>query len=253
MTAPVPAQRLEGRLALITGASRGIGRAVAERFAAEGADLILLGRTVGALEEVDDVVRGHGRSATLVPLDLMDADGLDKLGLAIHERWGKLDIVVGNAALLGPLTPLAHLDPKDWSKLVQTNLTANLRLIRALDPLLRQSDAGRVIFVTSGVARSPRPFWGPYAVTKAALETAALTYAAECESTDIRVNLINPGATRTAMRARAMPGENPDTLPPAEDLAPLFVDYAHPDCTANGTIVTFRDTDYFTAQNAPSA
>ncbi len=232
-------KRLTGRLALITGASRGIGRAVALAFAREGAQLILVARTVGALEELDDAVQSAGGTATLVPLDLTDFDGLDRLGASIHERWGRLDVLVGNAAILGPLSPVGHITPKDWQALLDVNVTANYRLIRSMDPLLKASDAGRAIFVTSGAVRKHRPFWGGYAATKAALEGLVHAYAAECAKSSVRVNLLNPGPTRTAMRARAMPGEDPNSLPMPEDIAPLFVDLAVPDTSRHGEIVAY--------------
>lgn len=231
--------RLAGRLAVVTGATRGIGRAVARALAAEGAHVVLIGRTVGALEETDDEIRQTGGSATLVPLDLRDGDALDRLGASIFARWRRLDILVGNAGMLGPLTPLAHMKPKAWADLLDLNLTANWRLIRALDPLLRQSDAGRAIFVTSGAAHKARAYWGGYAVTKAALEMLVRTYAAECARSNVRANLLNPGPVRTAMRAQAMPGEDPNTLPAPEEVAPLFVALALPACAANGELFDF--------------
>ena len=199
--------RLENRIALITGATRGIGRAVAKRFAAEGANLILVGRTTGALEEVDDEIRSiSGRNATLVPMDLTDYDAIDRMGAALFERFGKLDILVGNAGMLGTLSPLAHLDPKVWDQVMAVNTTANWRLIRSMDPLLRMSDAGRVVMVTSTVGHEPRAYWSAYAVSKAALEMIAKIYAEETVTTNVKVNILNPGATRTNMRARAFPG-----------------------------------------------
>jgi NAD(P)-dependent dehydrogenase (short-subunit alcohol dehydrogenase family) len=226
--------RLEGRIALITGASRGIGRALAVALAAEGAHLILVARTVGGLEETDDSVKAAGGTATLVPLDLKDFDALDRLGASIHQRWGKLDVLIGNAGILGSLSPLGHIETAEWSKLLDINVTANWRLIRALDPLLRASDAGRAIFLTSSVGHTPRAYWGGYAVSKAALEMLALTYAAECATTAVKVNLVNPGATRTGMRAAAYPGEDPERNPLPETLGPLFVELASPDCTLHG-------------------
>lgn len=229
-------RRLDGRIALVTGASRGIGRAVARAFAREGAHVIAVARTVGALEELDDEVQALGGAATLVPLDLADGAGIDRLGGAIYERWKRLDILVGNGGVLGPLSPLAHVAPKEWDEVIQVNLTANWRLIRSLDPLLRQSEAGRAVFVTSGVARGPRAYWGPYAVSKAALETLARIYAAEIGMTRARANLINPGPTRTAMRAKAMPGEDPDSLPSPETLEEAFLKLAGADFTDNGVL-----------------
>ena len=191
--------RLENRLALITGASRGIGRAVALAMAAEGAHVILVARTVGALEEVDDEIQKIGGKATLVPLDLKDLDAIDRLGGMIYERWGKLDILVGNAGLLGVLTPVGHIEPKEWEQVLTINVTANYRLIRSLDPLLRRSDAGRAIFVTSGAADKCRPFWGIYSATKAALNALVKTWAHENEKTAMRINLVSPGPVAPAM------------------------------------------------------
>src|SRR5271169_645834 len=187
------------RIALVTGASRGIGRAAALALSKAGAHVILIARTVGGLEEVDDEIQKAGGQATLVPLDLKDFPALDRLGASIFERWGRLDAFLGNAGVLGTLTPLTHLEPKHFQELLDVNITANWRLIRSLDPLLRASDAGRAVFMSSGAARKHTPFWGGYAMSKAALESLALTYAAECETTSVRVNLFNPGATRTAM------------------------------------------------------
>jgi len=232
--------RLQDRLAVITGASRGIGRAVALGMAAEGAHVILVARTVGGLEEVDDEIRKVGGKATLVPLDLTDMPAIDRLGATIFERWGKLDIFVGNAGLLGTLTPLAHLEPKDWDKTLAVNVTANYRLIRSLEPLLKRSDAGRAIFVTSGAAHKCKPYWGSYSVTKAALDAMMKTWAAEVEASAIRVNSVSPGPTRTAMRKKAMPGEDPTTLTKPADLVPLFIELAMPDCTRHGEIVEYQ-------------
>lgn len=229
---------LEGRVALITGASRGIGRSVAKCFAEHGAHLILTARTQGALEELDDELRSEGFDApTLVPCDLTDFDTIDKIGGAIYERFQKLDILVGNAGSLGTLAPIAHIDPREWQKVLDLNLTSNWRLIRSMDPLLRASDAGRAIFVTSSVGHSPRPFWGTYAVSKAGLEMTAGIYAQECAKTNVRVNLINPGGTRTDMRAEAMPGENPETVKSPEAINHLFLELASPACTITGTMV----------------
>jgi NAD(P)-dependent dehydrogenase (short-subunit alcohol dehydrogenase family) len=229
------------RIALVTGASRGIGRAAAVALAAAGHHVICVARTVGGLEEADDAIRAAGGSATLVPLNLRDGEALDRLGASIFERWGRLDAFFGNAGVLGALSPLTHLEPKLFDELLAVNITANWRLIRSLDPLLRQSDAGRVLFVSSSLARRPRAFWGGYAMSKAALESLALTYAAECDATHIRVNILNPGATRTAMRARAMPGEDPSVLPTPEDVAPLVVQMLSPAWEKNGERVDFRE------------
>lgn len=232
--------RLQDRVAVITGASRGIGRAVALGMAAEGAHVILVARTVGGLEEVDDEIRKVGGKATLVPLDLTDFAAIDRLGATIFERWGKLDILVGNAGLLGTLTPMSHMDPKDWDKTLAVNVTANYRLIRSFEPLLRRSDAGRAIFVTSGAAHKCKPFWGAYSITKAALDAMMKTWAAEIEKTPIRVNSISPGPTRTAMRKKAMPGEDPTTLTKPAELVPLFIELAMPSCTRHGEVVEYQ-------------
>lgn len=218
--------QLANSIALITGASRGIGAAVAKRFAAEGAQVILTARTVGGLEEVDDALRGFGKPATIVPLDLRQGEMFDALGAEIYRRYGRLDVLVGNAAMLGSLSPLAHASPAEFDDIFRVNVTANYRLLRALDPLLRKSAAGRVIMVTSGAAAAPIAYWGPYAASKAALEHLTLTYAAENHQTAIRANLIDPGAVRTRMRAQAFPGEDPMSLPRPEDITNLFVELA---------------------------
>jgi NAD(P)-dependent dehydrogenase (short-subunit alcohol dehydrogenase family) len=228
------------RIALVTGASRGIGRATAVALAAQGAHVILVARTVGGLEEADDEIQKAGGHATLVPLDLRDFDALDRLGASIFERWGRLDAFLGNAGVLGALTPVTHLEPKVFQEAIDVNVTANYRLIRSLDPLLRKSDAGRVCFLSTGAARKQLPFWSSYAVSKAALESLALTYAAECEGTAIKVNLFSPGPTRTRMRARAMPGEDPMTLKPAEDVVPQILDLLSPSCSRNGELVVWQ-------------
>jgi NAD(P)-dependent dehydrogenase (short-subunit alcohol dehydrogenase family) len=235
--------RLAGRLALITGASRGIGAAVARRFAAEGAQLVLVARTVGGLEEVDDAVRAAGSSATLVPLDLTDFDAIDRLGQSLYERFGRLDILVGNAGILGTLSPVGHIHPRDWTAVINLNLTANWRLIRSLDPLLRASDAGRVLFVTAEVARSARAYWGAYAASKAALETLVRVYADEVEKTKLRVNLIDPGKVRTALRTRAFPGEKPEKVPHPDTITDAFVALAETASTRHGEIVELAKAD----------
>ncbi len=229
---------LDGRVALITGASRGIGRSLAKCFAEQGAHLILTARTQGALEELDDELRAAGYDApTLVPCDLTDFDIIDKIGGALYERFEKLDVLVGNAGTLGTLAPISHIDPKEWQHVLDINLTANWRLIRSMDPLLKASDAGRAIFVSSSVGHQPRSFWGTYAVSKAALEMTAGIYAEECAKTNVRVNMINPGGTRTAMRESAMPGEDPETVKTPETINHLFLELASPACTVNGTMV----------------
>ena len=228
---------LAGKIALITGASRGIGAAVAERFAREGAHVVLAARTVGGLEEVDDAVRAVGGSATLVPVDLRDFIKIDELAAALSNRWGRLDILVGNAAEFGVFSPLGHIDPATWNEVVDLNLTSNWRLIRAMDPLLRAAAAGRAIFVTSGVARGVFPYWGPYAVSKAGLEMLVKIYAGEVAKTRVRANLIDPGIVRTRLRARAFPGEDPAALPSPQSVADAFLALALPECTRNGQVV----------------
>jgi len=236
--------RLSGRVALVTGASRGIGYAVASAFAAEGAHVVALARTVGGLEELDDAIRIAGGTATLVPADLRDYPALDRLGAALFERFGKLDIFIGNGGILGRLTPLAHVDPKLWDEVMAVNVTANWRLIRSLDLLLRQSDSGRALFVTSGVVRRVPAYWGPYAVSKAALEALVKTYAAETATTNLRVNLVSPGPVRTRMRAEAMPGEDPETLPPPEAVAAALLPLLDPALTVTGAIFDLRDGQF---------
>lgn len=220
--------RLEGRIALITGASRGIGAAVAKRYAQEGAHVVLVARTTGGLEEVDDEIQSAGGQATLVTLDLAEMDKIDELGGRLYERFGKLDILVGNAGILGAITPAHQMTPETWEQVIAINLTANWRLIRSMDPLLRESDAGRAIFVTSGVTRGVFPYWSAYSASKAALETLALAYAAENEKTPIRVNVIDPGVVRTSMRAEAFPGEDPMSLAAPEAITDRFVELAAP-------------------------
>jgi len=236
---PLP---FEGRIALVTGASRGIGRAVALELARSGAQVIALARTQGALEELDDAIRSEGSEATLVPCDLKDFEALDRLGAAIFERWGKLDIFIGNAGVLGPLTPLAHVAPEQWDAAIAVNVTANWRLIRSLDPLLRAAEAGRVVFISSsaGHAAHLKPYWGPYAVTKAALDALARTYAAETMNISrVRVMAVDPGPLRTKMRAAAMPGEDPMSLRTPEELAPKILALCAPDWTQTGMLYDF--------------
>ncbi len=228
---------LDGRIALVTGASRGIGATLARAFAAAGAHVILTARTVGGLEEVDDDIRAAGGTASLVEMDLRDGPAIDRLGARIHERWSRLDILIANAGVLGTLTPLPHQDPDEWDEVVAVNLTANLRLIRSLDPLLRMSDAPRAIFVSSGAARICRPYWGAYAVTKAALDAMVRVYAAENERSALRINIVNPGATRTGMRAAAFPGEDPMSLKTPDALVPLFLELASPASTRHGELI----------------
>ena len=232
--------RLSGSVALITGASRGIGAAVAKRFAAEGAHVVLVARTLGGLEDVDDEIRetcGEDNGATLLELDLADLDQVDLLGPTLAERFGRLDILVGNAGLLGELGLIHQIDAAMWQKVMDVNLNANWRLIRTLDPLLRAAPAGRALFVTSGAAHGKRPYWGVYAVSKAALEMMVTCWAAETELTNMKINLIDPGAVRTRMRASAYPGEDPDSVPLPESLTDLFVDLCAPECKRHGEVV----------------
>ena len=230
--------RLSGRIALITGASRGIGAAVAKRFAAEGAHVILTARTVGGLEETDDAIqKATGKNATLVPLDLRQFDKIDQLGYSIFERFGKLDILVGNAGALEALGPVAQYDPKLWQRVMDVNVTANYRLIRSFDRLLRASDAGRAIFVTSGAASAPYPYWSPYGASKAALDMMVKTYAMEIAKSNLRVNLIDPGVVATKLRMQAFPGEDQNTLAQPDDITERFVELAEPACTRHGEVV----------------
>jgi NAD(P)-dependent dehydrogenase (short-subunit alcohol dehydrogenase family) len=230
--------RLAGRIALITGASRGIGAAVAKRFAAEGAHVVLAARTVGGLEEVDDAIQAAGgQPATLVPLDLGDGEKIDAMAAAVYERFGRLDILVGNAGMLGTMTPIGHADPKEWQRVLDVNVTANWRLIRDFDPLLRLSEAGRAIFVTSGIAHGPAPYWAEYATSKAALEKLATIWAAEIAKTPIRVNLLDPGIVQTRLRAQAYPGEDPTLHPLPETITGTFVELAEAGCARHGEIV----------------
>ncbi len=230
------AKQLENRVAVVTGASRGLGRAIALALAKEGAHIIALARTQGGLEELDDEIKALGGSATLAPSDIKDYAAIDRLGAAIFERWKKLDVLIGNAGILGKLSPLGHADPKVFDDVMAVNVTANWRLIRSLDPLLRASDAGRAVFITSGVAQNPMSYWGPYSISKAALEAMVRTYAAENSSTPVRANCFSPGATRTRMRAQAMPGEDPETLPTAEEVAAQLVPLCLPSFTDNGAV-----------------
>jgi NAD(P)-dependent dehydrogenase (short-subunit alcohol dehydrogenase family) len=238
---------LAGKIALVTGASRGIGYATALALARAGAHIVAVARTVGGLEELDDAIGGAGGSATLVPLDLKDYAGIGRLGAALSERYRRLDILIGNAGLLGPLSPLAHVEPKVWDDVIAVNVTANWHLIRSMDALLRASEAGRVVLVTSGIAASPRAYWGPYAVSKAALDALARTYAAETATTSVRVNLFSPGPTRTRMRATAMPGEDPLSLKPPEAVAEKILEMCMPEFQETGRTYDFRQGRLLTA------
>ena len=235
---------LENRIALVTGASRGIGRAVALELVRQGAHVVVLARTQGALEELDDEIRAIGGEATLVPCDLKDFDALDRLGLALFERWRRLDILVANAGILGPVSPLAHVDPPNWENVLAINVTANFRLIRSLDPLLRASTAGRAVFVTSGAGSIAQmnAYRGPYSVSKAALDALARTYAAETINTsNVRVMIANPGPLRTKMRASLMPGEDPMTLRTPQEFAPKVAALCQADWTETGKLYDFPE------------
>jgi NAD(P)-dependent dehydrogenase (short-subunit alcohol dehydrogenase family) len=230
---------LAGRIAVVTGASRGIGYATALALAKAGAHIVAVARTVGGLEELDDAIRDARSAATLVPLDLKDYAGIDRLALALHERFGHLDALVGNAGILGPLSPLGHVEATAWEEVMAVNLTANWRLIRAMDPLLRRSDAGRAVFITSGVAAQAVAYWGPYAASKAALEVLARIYAAETATTPVRVNLFAPGPIRTRMRAQAMPGEDPTTLETPDKVAEKIVELCLPGMQESGKLYSY--------------
>jgi len=231
---------LADRIALVTGASRGIGHALAIALSKAGAHVVAVARTVGGLEELDDAIRHEGGSATLVPLDLTDYAGIDRLGGVLHERYGRLDVLVGNAGVLGPVSPLGHIEPKAWDDVIAVNVTANWRLIRSMDPLLQQAEAGRAVFLTSGAASNVRAYRGPYSVSKAALDALVRTYAAETASTRVRANLFNPGPTRTRMRAALMPGEDPATLPPPEEIAEKIIELCLPSFQESGKVYDFR-------------
>ncbi len=228
------------RIVLVTGASRGIGRAAALALAGAGYHVVAVARTQGGLEELDDEIRAAGGTTTLVPMSVTDFDAVDRLGAALAERYGRLDALLANAGILGPLSPVGHVLPKRWDDVIAINLTANFRLIRSLDPLLRQSKAGRSLFVSSGAAHSAKAFWAPYAASKAGLEALVRSWAKEIHSFGVTANLLDPRATRTKMRAEAMPGEDPMTLPPPEALAPLVVAALSPEETRTGMIIDGR-------------
>ena len=234
-----PSAPLADRIALVTGASRGIGYATALALAKAGAHIVAVARTVGGLEELDDAIKALGGSATLVPLDLKDHAGIDRLGAALQGRFGRLDVLVGNAGILGPLSPLGHVEAKAWDEVMAVNVTANWRLLCAMDPLLKFSDAGRVVFVSSGVAALGLAYWGPFAASKAALETLARTYAAETATTNVRVNVFTPGPVRTRMRAQAMPGEDPMTLEPPDKVALKIVEMCLPSMQESGKLYAY--------------
>lgn len=232
--------RLTNKVAVVTGASRGIGRATALALAREGAHVVALARTQGGLEALDDDIQALGGSATLVPANLTDFAAIDRLGAALYERWGKLDILIGNAGILGGLAPLAHVEPKAWDQTMAINVTANWRLIRSLEVLLRQSDAGRAVFISSGAAQKCTAFWGPYSVSKAALDALVKTWGHECSGTKVRVNLFSPGPVATKMRADAMPGEDPATLPSPDVVAAQIMALCQADMDAQGAMWRFQ-------------
>ncbi|GLQ55530.1 SDR family NAD(P)-dependent oxidoreductase [Devosia nitrariae] len=235
---------LQGKVVLVTGASRGIGYAASLEAARRGAHVIAVARTVGGLEELDDEIQDLGSSATLVPLDLKDGDAIDRLGAAIFERWGVLDGLIANAGMLGVLSPLPHVSPEDFEKVMTINVIANYRLVRSLDLLLRQSEAGRAVFVSSSSARSARPYWGPYAASKAALDAMVKSWSAEMEQSRVKANVFYPGAVRTAMRAKAMPGENPETLPQPAEIAPNLVNLVSPTLDETGRLYDMRTGEF---------
>lgn len=245
-----PAPDLSGRIALVTGASRGIGYFAAKHLAAAGAHVIAVARSVGGLEELDDEIKAAGGQATLVPLDVTDMPGLDRLGGAISERWGKLDILIANAAILGVIAPIGHVEAKTFEKVMTINVTSTWRLIRSVDPLLRLSDAGRAVVLTSNAAHSARAFWGPYAASKAAVETLTRSWANETKNMPLRVNAFDPGRTRTAMRALAMPGEDPKTLPHPSEVAAKLLPLVSPALTETGLIYQ-ASHDRFVAHRDP--
>jgi NAD(P)-dependent dehydrogenase (short-subunit alcohol dehydrogenase family) len=231
---------LTDKIALVTGASRGIGRVAALTLAEAGAHVVAVARGQGGLEALDDEIRtATGKSATLVPLDVADGDALDQLGFAIHQRFGRLDVLVHAAALLGPITPVGHIEPKHWDKVVAANLTGTYRLIRSVEPLLKAAERPRAIFLTSGRVQCPRAFWGPYGASKAGMEHIVRTWADELENTPVRAVLLDPGAMRTGMRAEAMPGEDPMTLPHPQEIAPLILELAQADLGLPTTNVVF--------------
>jgi NAD(P)-dependent dehydrogenase (short-subunit alcohol dehydrogenase family) len=231
---------LDGAVALVTGASRGIGAAVAVELARHGAHVVITGRTQGGLEETDDAIRAAGSTATLLPLDLMEGEQIDAIGPTLFQRFGRLDVLVHNAGTLGKLTPVGHIQPADWADVVGVHLTASWRLIRTCDPLLRQAAAGRAVFVTESRAREPRAYWGAMGATKAGMEHLVLTWAQEVATTQLRVNLFDPGPVSTRMRLRAFPGEDRSSLPAPEAVAPALAALCLPSEQRNGALVVAR-------------
>jgi NAD(P)-dependent dehydrogenase (short-subunit alcohol dehydrogenase family) len=238
-------KRLEGKVALVTGASRGLGYATAMHLAREGAHVIATARTSGGLEELDDDIKTAGSTATLVPMDITDFDAIDRLGAAIFERWKKLDILIGNAGVFGKLTPTPHIDPKKFAEVMDITVTANFRLIRSMDPLLRQSDAGRAIFITSGASYKASAYWTMYSMPRAALETMVKIYAREMATTNVRVNCFSPGPVRTGMRAYAVPGEDPMTVPLPEDVMAQIIDMCMPEFTDFGAVYKYAKSGLY--------
>ncbi|KAA0698204.1 SDR family NAD(P)-dependent oxidoreductase [Neorhizobium sp. P12A] len=232
---------LKDKIALVTGASRGIGYFTALELAKAGAHVIACARTVGGLEDLDDAIKAAGGSATLVPFDLADMKAIDALGGSIFERWGKLDILIANAGVLGTISPIGHVEAKVFERVMNINVTATWRLIRSTEPLLMRSDAGRVVILSSSVAHTARPFWGPYAASKAAVEVLARTWAGETQRTALKITSVDPGATRTAMRAQAMPGEDPDTLPHPREVAQALLPLVSPDWTETGKLFVIKE------------
>lgn len=224
----------QARVVVVTGASRGIGYAVAKAFGASGAHVVAIARTTGGLEELDDEIQKAGGTTTLVPLDLKDHDAIDRMGLALYERFGRVDVLVGNAGVLGTITPLGHIKPKDFESMLALNVTANFRLIRSMDPLLRQSASGRVVFLTSSASTLAKPFWGGFTMSKAALEAMVRTYAAEMINSTVRVNLLDPGPVRTALRAKAVPGEDASALPQPESVVDAVMTLSDPGFAETG-------------------
>jgi NAD(P)-dependent dehydrogenase (short-subunit alcohol dehydrogenase family) len=231
---------LTDRIALVTGASRGIGAALALQLAQAGAHVVAVARTVGGLEELDDQIKAAGGSATLVPLDIKDMDGIARLALALHDRYGRLDVLVGNAGVLGPLSPLGHVEPKDWNNILAVNITANWQLIRTMDPLLKAAPAGRAVFISSALSWLGRAYTGPYAASKAALNALVQVYAAETATTNVKVNAFNPGPTRTKMYASGWPGVDPETLPAPEEVVKALVPLCLPSFTESGKLYDYR-------------
>lgn len=232
---------LEGRIALVTGASRGIGYFTALELAKAGAHVIACARTIGGLEELDDAIKAVGGSATLVPFDLADMEAIDRLGGSIFERWGKLDILVANAGVLGVISPIGHIEAKVFEKVMNINVNATWRLIRSVDPLLTRSDAGRAVIMSSGAAHKCRPFWSAYSASKAAVEALARTWAGETQTTPLRITSVDPGATRTAMRAQAVPGEDPMSLPHPSEVAKAILPLVGPGVTETGKLFIVRE------------